>query len=190
MDESVPASSGEAALDGAQGRADETSPLEATPAASSSGAKVADLLDYVGEPAAPRPTALDRFGLVAARVTAVDGRRATVRLRRGEVVEVELASEVDPGLVRLAREERQLVLIECSPGDAPCLVGVLQTQLPQVVKLQATDVEIDASRSLTLRSGRAGLRLRADGEVELVGSRISAASRGLMRLVGRVLRLN
>jgi hypothetical protein len=67
---------------------------------------------------------------------------------------------------------------------------VLQTRLPEVVTLRAAEVEIDASRSLTLRSGRAGLRLRADGEVELVGSRISAASRGLMRLVGRVLRLN
>ena len=41
-----------------------------------------------------------------------------------------------------------------------------------------------------LRSGRAALRMRGDGDVELVGSRIATMSRGLYRLVGRVLRLN
>jgi hypothetical protein len=168
----------------------EDSPFEAAPAPSPSNPEVAGLLDYVGEPAAVGPSTVPRFGLAAARVTAVSGRRATVRFRRGAVVEVELASEVDPKLVRLAERERQLVLVDCSPDEPPCLIGVLQTRLPEVVTLRAAEVEIDASRSLTLRSGRAGLRLRADGEVELVGSRISAASRGLMRLVGRVLRLN
>ena len=49
---------------------------------------------------------------------------------------------------------------------------------------------IDAAEELVLRAGRAALRLREDGDVELVGSRISAASRGLFRLVGRILRLN
>ncbi|MEZ4311015.1 MAG: hypothetical protein R3F14_23480 [Polyangiaceae bacterium] len=43
---------------------------------------------------------------------------------------------------------------------------------------------------MLLRAGRAALRLREDGDVELVGSRISAASRGLFRIVGRILRLN
>ena len=44
--------------------------------------------------------------------------------------------------------------------------------------------------SVVLRAGRGALRLREDGDVELVGSRISTMSRGLFRIVGRVLRLN
>jgi hypothetical protein len=39
-------------------------------------------------------------------------------------------------------------------------------------------------------AGRGAIRIRGDGDIEIVGSRISAASRGLFRLVGRILRLN
>jgi hypothetical protein len=150
----------------------------------------ATLLDYVADPLPASEVASAFSGVMTARVAGLRGRRATVRLRRGDVLEVELASEVDAELVALAVKERQLALVECVPGQPACLVGVLQTRLPKRIELRAQEVEIEASQSLTLKSGRAGLRLRSDGQVEIVGSRISAASRGLMRLVGRVLRLN
>ena len=88
------------------------------------------------------------------------------------------------------RETRQRVLVESDGRGHLCVVGMLQTRVPEVTKLQGRIIEINASDSLTLKSGRAGLRFRADGDVELVGSRISAASRGLLRLVGKALRLN
>jgi hypothetical protein len=97
---------------------------------------------------------------------------------------------VDTAFLERARHERQRVLVEIEPGHEPVIVGVIQTRLPEQLRLSASVIEIEAKDSLTLRSGRAGLRLRKDGDVELIGTRISAASRGLMRLVGRVLRLN
>jgi hypothetical protein len=70
------------------------------------------------------------------------------------------------------------------------VVGVLQTRIPRELTLKADKIHIDARHELLLRSGRGAMRIRQDGDVELVGSRISAMSRGLFRLVGRVLRLN
>ena len=49
---------------------------------------------------------------------------------------------------------------------------------------------IEAEREILIRSGRGAMRIREDGDIEVVGSRISTMSRGLFRIVGRVLRLN
>ncbi len=67
---------------------------------------------------------------------------------------------------------------------------MVQTRPPSKLQLTADEIELNAARELVLRSGGAALRLRSSGEVELVGSRISAVSRGVMRLIGRLLRLN
>jgi hypothetical protein len=67
---------------------------------------------------------------------------------------------------------------------------VLQRRLPSTVQLTGQTVVIDAERELLLRAGRAAIRLRDDGDIEMVGSRIMTMSRGLFRIVGRVLRLN
>ena len=70
------------------------------------------------------------------------------------------------------------------------MVGVLQTRSPREIHLKAAVVHIEGDEEVLIRSGRAALRIRQDGDVEIVGSRIHAASRGLFRLVGRILRLN
>ncbi len=57
-------------------------------------------------------------------------------------------------------------------------------------ELSAGTVTIEGEREVMIRAGRSAIRLREDGDIEIVGSRISAASRGLFRLVGRILRLN
>jgi len=121
----------------------------------------------------------------------VAGRRVMLRCRgiEGEV-EATLAPEVDRQLIEEAVRQRSAVVIECSPSDTPLVVGVLQTRIPEQLNLKASKIHIDATEELLLRSGRAAMRLRADGDVELVGSRISTMSRGLYRLIGRVLRLN
>jgi hypothetical protein len=74
--------------------------------------------------------------------------------------------------------------------DHRLVVGLLQRKSPERITLKAAQVVIEGEREVLLKSGSAALRLREDGDVELVGSRIVSASRGLFRLVGRVLRLN
>jgi len=82
------------------------------------------------------------------------------------------------------------VLVEVAEGEAPLVVGVLHTRRPREIKLKAGIVEIEGEEEVVIRSGRGAIRIRADGDIEVVGSRISAASRGLFRIVGRMLRLN
>jgi hypothetical protein len=129
--------------------------------------------------------------LRTARLVALDGRRATIAWRGGtEPVKAELAAEVEEALLALALRNRDSVLVEVGEGERPVVVGVMPTRLPREMHIAADKILVEAAQEVVLRAGRAALRLREDGDVELVGSRISAASRGLFRIVGRVLRLN
>jgi hypothetical protein len=126
-----------------------------------------------------------------ARLVAVEGRRATIVWRGNTTpVEASIDTDVEEELLVRALRNRDGVLVEMYENDKLLVVGVLQKRLPREVHISADEIHFDAARELVLRAGRAALRLREDGDVELVGSRISAASRGLFRLVGRMLRLN
>jgi hypothetical protein len=130
-------------------------------------------------------------GLRTARLAGVSGRRAAITLRgQRDPVEAEVDPEVDPAVVGEALETGDSVLVELAPGECPLVVGVLHTRRPREIRLKATTIQIEGEEELLIRSGSGALRIRADGEVEIVGSRISAVSRGLFRLVGRILRLN
>lgn len=130
-------------------------------------------------------------GLCAAWIEKWEGRGdLSVRLcPSGEIAQAELMRELDRSLVEDAARDRQLVLLD-RHADRLLVIGVIATHKPKKLKLDADTIELLASRSLLLRVGRAALELRQDGNIEIVGSRISAASRGLFRLVGRMLRLN
>ncbi|HMA94813.1 MAG TPA: hypothetical protein VKP30_19115 [Polyangiaceae bacterium] len=130
-------------------------------------------------------------GLAAGWIEKWDGEHAvSVRLcPTGETAHAELMQELDRSLIEDAARERQLVLLD-RHADRLLVIGVIATHKPKKLKLDAESIELLASRSLLLRVGRAALELRQDGNIEIVGSRISAASRGLFRLVGRMLRLN
>ena len=81
--------------------------------------------------------------------------------------------------------------LSASAGAVPIVVGMVQTKAaPETLELRADRIVIEAGKELLLRSGRGALRIREDGDVELVGSRISTVSRGLFRVVGKILRLN
>jgi len=112
-----------------------------------------------------------------------------VRGIEGEL-SAELAPGVSPAIIEQAVTTGNAVLLECAGGAAPLVVGVLQTKMPDELHVRARRVELEADEEIVLRSGHGALRIRQDGEVEIVGSRISALSRGLFRLVGRILRLN
>lgn len=111
-------------------------------------------------------------------------------VRGGVDIEAFLDDGVDPALIAKAAESGDRVLLEEDADLGAVIVGVLQTRLPETLELKARNIVIDAENEVTIRSGKAGMRLREDGDVELVGSRIVTMSRGLFRLVGRMLRLN
>ncbi len=141
--------------------------------------------------AAQRALALAVPALRTAKLVRLEGGHGAVSFRGDpRVFDAELDAAVEPALLKRALEERQYVLVETLADQKPVVVGVLQTTLPSKLVLSAQQVDIQASERLSLRSGRAALRFRADGDIEIVGSRISAASRGLFKLVGRILRLN
>lgn len=167
-------------------------------------ARLRDLLDKVAtpdplEPAAgpgPAPArapAAALAGVAMRTATPVAVRGRTVRLRcRGMDAEIsaELAPGVSPELVQLAVTNADAVVLECAEGELPLVVGVLQARVPRELVLRARKICLEGDEELLLRAGRGALRIRQDGDIELVGSRIAAASRGLFRLVGRMLRLN
>ncbi|MBK8253719.1 MAG: hypothetical protein IPK82_13765 [Polyangiaceae bacterium] len=130
-------------------------------------------------------------GLRTARVTAVSGREALVVFRGGRTeIKAALSPEMDADLVEYALAEKESVLVEVGEAGEVFVVGLVQTKKPSEVHVTGEKVVVEGGREVLIRSGRAALRLREDGDVELVGSRISAASRGLFRIVGRILRLN
>lgn len=129
-------------------------------------------------------------GVRKARLIELSGTKAVVELRRGRRLEALIDAEVDLDLLENVVREGGSVLVEADPDEEPIVIGVLQTKTPEELTLKARKIVIEADEELTLRSGTAAMRLRQDGDVELVGSRIVSTSRGLFRLVGRMLRLN
>lgn len=130
-------------------------------------------------------------GIRSARLVAVDGRVAMIAWRGStQSVEAEIAPEVDDELMALALENRDSVMVEMTEDGRPMVVGLLQTRLPRKVHVSAEEIQLSAARKVVLRAGKAVLKLHEDGEIEVLGSKINAVSRGLFRIVGRVLRLN
>lgn len=130
-------------------------------------------------------------GLRTARIASLDHRRATIVLRGSSAtIAATIAPDVERELIEEAAAHKDAVLVEPGDDGAPVIVGVVQTRKPREVHVTGEKIVVEGSREVLIRAGRAALRLREDGDVELVGSRISAASRGLFRIVGRILRLN
>jgi hypothetical protein len=126
-----------------------------------------------------------------ARVLTVAKRAAEISFRGGrEKLVAAIAEEVETELVTRAAASHELVLVEVGGDAPPLIVGVVQTRSARDLTLQADTITLEGHREILLKCGRSALRLREDGDVELVGSRIVTTSRGLLRLVGRMLRLN
>jgi hypothetical protein len=154
------------------------------------------VLEKVSPVVAPKPSAAVRAApappmLRTARVVSMAPGKIEIAFRgTPRSIAAELGDGVDRELVALAMKNRDVVLVEWAEGATPVVVGVVQTRIPAEISLKADKITIEAEQELTLRSGTAAMRLREDGDVEVVGSRIAIASRGLFRLVGRMLRLN
>jgi hypothetical protein len=179
-------------------------PLEAEAPADDS---LERLLEHVAEEGAPEatapavaPSAAQELAaapaeapppLRTARIVSMKGGGVQIAWRgRSVPIEAELCEGVDSELVERAMKNGDAVLVEVDPVEGPLVVGVVQTRLPETLELKANKIVIEGESEVLLRSGRAAVRLREDGDVEMVGSRILSMSRGLYRIVGRVLRLN
>lgn len=137
------------------------------------------------------PPAQASPGLRSARLVGLSGRTASVLVRGDEQArEIGLDPDVDTSIVLEALENGERVMVEEDEVGELVVVGVLRSRQPDKIKISASVVEIEGDREVLIRSGKGALRIREDGDIEIVGSRISAASRGLFRLVGRMLRLN
>lgn len=149
---------------------------------------IARLLEHVSAtPATPEIVP----PLRTARVVSMKGGGVQIAWRgRGDAVEADLDDGVDAELVQRAMEVGDRVLVEIDPIEGPLVVGVVQRRIPAKVEIRGETVVIEAEREILLRTGRGAMRIREDGDIEVVGSRISTVSRGLFRIVGRVLRLN
>lgn len=140
---------------------------------------------------AREPVAVRLPSLATGTIVRLLDRRAEVKLRgREKPTLAHVDEEVDLHLLREATDRGDLCLLEQAIDGELVVVGVVQRRRPSRVELSGDTVTIEAAREVLLRTGTAALRLRQDGDVELVGTRISAASRGLFKLVGRMLRLN
>ncbi len=143
------------------------------------------------EPEQANPAELAVPALRVGRVVSMNEDGIEIRFRqKGAPVLAELDEGVDPELLIRAMRSGDGVLVEVDPVEGALIVGVVQRSLPSEVEIKASRVVIDAEEEVLLRSGRSAMRFKKDGEVELLGERISSVSRGLFRIVGRVLRLN
>jgi hypothetical protein len=107
----------------------------------------------------------------------------------GKKTQAKVLAEMERSVLEDALVDRQLVLLSPAGGQLT-VIGSICTRKPKTLKFEAEHLELTGTKSVLLKAGRAALELRQDGNVELVGSRISAVSRGLFRIVGRMLRLN
>jgi len=141
--------------------------------------------------ARPAADLLTGVAMRTARPVELVGQIVRLRVRGADGdIDGELAPGVDREVISDAITNSDAVMVECVAGEAPLVVGVLQTRVPKQLNLRGGKVVIEGEQEVLLRSGRAAMRMRGDGDVELVGSRIATMSRGLFRIVGRVLRLN
>jgi hypothetical protein len=165
----------------------ETMTIEEEEASAPADPSIERLLAHVADTPAPDVAP----ALRTARVVSIVGDSARITWRGlRDPVEAELDEGVDSEVVARALENGDRVLVEIDPALGPLIVGVVQRRIPKKVELRGETVVIEADREILLRTGTGAMRIREDGDIEVVGSRISTVSRGLFRIVGRVLRLN
>lgn len=165
----------------------ETTPTEAD------GARTETAADVPEHPAIERLLAHTEdtvslpIGLHVGALVSVTNRIASV-LVEGARESAALAEHVDADFLSQALKDGQPVLLQNRRNGGLIVLGVVQGKYPS--KIVGERVEIAGTSEVVVRSGKSALRLREDGVVDLIGARISASSRGLLRLVGRALRLN
>jgi hypothetical protein len=84
------------------------------------------------------------------------------------------------------------------PAETPgrgCVVGVVRPVQPaqvvtEVTRLHGKRISIEADEDLVLKTGRASMIIRSNGDVEILGARFVARARAVIKLLAPMLRLN
>jgi hypothetical protein len=154
-------------------------------------------LDEIVETTAVLPKrqapAINAVATCTARVVSMEGktRRASILARGANVpVLAEIAPDVDLEVIEDARANGDAVFVEVCDGEPPLITAALRTRRPRELRLRGEKISIEGSKEVLLRSGFGALRIQESGDIELVGGTVNAVSRGLFRLVGRLVRLN
>lgn len=168
---------------------------EAKPDAAGADALLVEILAETSDAAATQREETQReqplLGLRTARLLDICDRHATIVVRgQSAHLHAVLAEEVDTDILEDARNAGDLVLVEGLQDGQIEIVGVLHTRRPREIHLRAAKILIEGDEEVTLRSGRGAARISAEGDIEILGTRIRAVSRGLFRIVGKILRLN
>lgn len=137
--------------------------------------------------------AIAAVAMCTARVVSMEGktRRASI-LARGMNTPVlaAIAPDVDLEVIEGARANGDAVLVESCEDEPPLIIAALRTRRPRELRLRGEKISIEGSKEVLLRSGFGALRIQESGHIELVGGTVNVVSRGLFRLVGRLVRLN
>lgn len=132
--------------------------------------------------------------LATATVTHIDeGGVVHVAFGTGEPTPVRIA--IGAGAPTLAPGTEVVVLVEPDRPDPPVIVSTIAARIqpalePVVEPPIDKQVEVVAQDSLVLRCGEASIELRADGTIELYGTRIDSHAEGIQRIKGAQVRIN
>jgi hypothetical protein len=129
-------------------------------------------------------------------VTVGPGGKAAFRDEAGQVMEVRIPSQIDrrwleaavalapvPAVVMLAEGLRQPVLWCTFPAPE-------HEVLSEHIKLEAKTIELGASESVTIRTGKSLVTVSAAGEVQVRGKNILSRATSLNRIRGGSVRIN
>jgi hypothetical protein len=150
--------------------------------------RVLDIVDTSAKPAATSSNPPSSLAVVQL----VDFQEDGVRIRipgASSAERANLAPHLQRDFVEYCAKGGYMAMADIQQSPA-LLVGMLQVGFPPELTLRAAKVEIEGTEALTLKSGRSAVQLRRDGAMELLGTRITATSRGIFRILGRALRLN
>lgn len=159
---------------------------------------------------APRPAAASAAAPLSAPVvgTLVAGRGLRVDFpgnTRGPLAARTTLALDDAALARAARDHAQvLLLFENGDPALPILVGLLRSETPMLdallekpsrripaeARVDGKRIVLEGQEEVELRCGRAVIRLRRSGEIELEGTRLKSEAKGTHRIRGGKVLIN
>ncbi len=131
------------------------------------------------------PAAALAPGLHAATIELAAKGSYRLRTATGEQVKARLAPGVDPALANECLRDRRTVLVTAHPTGA-LIVGALQvtaSAAPTTLRLEASDIELCAEKTIVLRVGKSLVVVSEQGVVQMVGEGMTVRMAKAMRVL-------
>ena len=153
-----------------------------------SHAKILELAPRSAEKPALAP------GLHPARLEAKDGERFRARILGGSTVIAIPGDDVESAFLDECLAEGRTVLISPSP-DGPTILGALQSKRAvardahDTVRVEGRRVEIEAEDGVSIRVGKSAVRLGPNGDVRVVGQKMTMDVAEVVRILAALCEL-